>query len=87
MVFQAFDPEPEKIRARHRDRDDIWSDEKLFSQVLFSYKLTPQTILFLGYSDGYEDMVSTTENENVPILDNKRNWLVFSKIGYAFVLS
>jgi hypothetical protein len=27
VAFQAFDPEPEKIRARFRDRDQAWEDD------------------------------------------------------------
>jgi hypothetical protein len=50
----------------------------LFSQLLFSYKLNPQTVVFLGYSDdrlGLEgvDLTQTTQS-------------VFMKIGYAWVL-
>lgn len=49
----------------------------LFTQFLFSYKLNPQTVLFLGYSDnhlGYRGIDIT-----------RRNRTFFLKIGYAFV--
>jgi len=50
----------------------------LFSQVLFSYKINPQTVLFLGYSDDYYgyDGISLKQN----------NRTLFLKIGYALVL-
>jgi len=52
--------------------------KQLFSQILFSYKINPQTVLFLGYSDdyfGYRD---------IPLKQNNRTF--FLKIGYALVL-
>jgi len=50
----------------------------LFSQVLFSYKLNPQTVLFLGYSDNHfgDQDVSLTQRDRT----------VFLKVGYAWVL-
>jgi len=52
--------------------------EKLFTQFLFSYKLNPRTVLFLGYTDnymGYEDIRLTQSNRTF-----------FMKIGYALSL-
>jgi Domain of unknown function (DUF5916)/Carbohydrate family 9 binding domain-like len=52
--------------------------KRLFSQVLFSYKLNPKTVLFLGYSGdsyGYSE---------IPLKQN--NYTFFLKIGYALVL-
>ncbi len=51
--------------------------ERLFSQFLFSYKLNPQTVLFVGYADNREgdQLVDLTE----------RNRTLFFKFGYAFV--
>jgi len=48
-----------------------------FSQLLFSYKLNPQTVLFLGYSDNYAgfDGVDLTQTDRT----------VFAKIGYAIL--
>lgn len=48
----------------------------LFSQVLFSYKINPQTVLFLGYSDDYYGIHVIKQN----------NRTFFLKIGYALVL-
>ncbi|MGE5340607.1 MAG: DUF5916 domain-containing protein [Candidatus Omnitrophota bacterium] len=50
----------------------------LFTQILFSYKINPQTVLFLGYSDNYYGF----ENIGFPRI----NWAVFFKIGYALAL-
>lgn len=50
----------------------------LFSQILFSYKINPQTVLFLGYSDDYYGY------RFIPLKQNNRTF--FLKIGYALVL-
>ena len=55
----------------------------LFSQILISYKINPQTVLFIGYSDywsdnyyGFQDIVELTQLDRT----------VFVKLGYAWVL-
>jgi hypothetical protein len=53
-------------------------DEALFSQLLFAYKLNPQTVLFLGYSD------NQIADEIAPLSRTDRT--LFFKIGYALVL-
>lgn len=52
--------------------------EDVFSQLLFSYKLNAQTVLFAGYSDNRigDEMRSLTATDRS----------VFFKVGYAFVL-
>lgn len=50
----------------------------LFTQFLFSYKINPQTVLFLGYSDNLFG-----SNEMTPIRANRT---FFLKIGYALTL-
>lgn len=50
----------------------------LFTQFLFSYKLNPQTILFLGYSDDYYGY------RTIPM--KQKNRTLFLKVGYAFNL-
>ncbi len=52
-------------------------EEELFSQLLFSYKLHPQTVLLLGYSD-------TSEGTQTIDLTQK-NRAFFLKIGYAWL--
>ena len=52
--------------------------EELFTQLLFSYKINPRTVLFLGYSDdsfGSQDFGLTRSNR-----------AFFFKLGYAWVL-
>jgi len=68
---------------------DYWRDPDLYcfevsekeqcltSQVLFSYKVNPQTVLFIGYSDFHEG------DQDVSIAQMDRT--VFAKIGYAWV--
>ncbi len=63
-LFPDFEVEPES--------------EELFTQLLFSYKINPRTVLFLGYSDdafGSQDFGLTRENR-----------ALFFKLGYAWVL-
>jgi hypothetical protein len=52
--------------------------QTLFSQILFSYKLNPRTVLFLGYSDNYLGFydISLTQTDRT----------LFIKIGYALTL-
>lgn len=50
-------------------------DLSLQSQALFSYKINPRTVLFLGYSDGYGSL-----NE-LDLRQMERTF--FAKIGYA----
>jgi hypothetical protein len=50
----------------------------LFSQLLFSYKLNPRTVLFLGYSDDYYG------NQDFSLRQNDRTFFV--KLGYSWVL-
>ena len=48
------------------------------TQILFSYKINPQTVLFLGYSDDYYGYLQ------IPLTRTNRTF--FLKIGYALVL-
>ncbi|MGE5343968.1 MAG: DUF5916 domain-containing protein [Candidatus Omnitrophota bacterium] len=52
--------------------------KSLFSQILFSYKLNPQTMLFLGYSD------DSYGREQIRLKQTNRTF--FLKIGYALVM-
>jgi hypothetical protein len=51
---------------------------RLFSQYLFSLKLNPRTVLFLGYSDNW------TGNQSIDVRQVNRT--LFLKLGYAWVL-
>jgi hypothetical protein len=52
--------------------------KRFFSQLLFSYKINPQTVLFLGYSDRYlgNQIYSLTQADRT----------FFMKIGYSWQL-
>ena len=52
--------------------------EELFTQLLFSYKLNPQTVLFLGYSD--------TQEGNQLVERTRTVQTFFFKVGYAWIL-
>jgi hypothetical protein len=61
----------------------LYSDDRgpeyqnLFTQLLFSYKLNPSTVFFLGYSD------NSFANQDYEL--TRANRSVFAKIGYAWV--
>ena len=50
----------------------------IFTQFLFSYKINPQTIFYLGYSDNYY------ANQDYNLKQSDRTF--FAKIGYALIL-
>ena len=59
--------------------DPVNSEEQwVTSQLLFSYKINPRTIFYLGYSDGHYG------DQDYDLTQTDRT--VFAKIGYAWVL-
>jgi hypothetical protein len=54
-------------------------EQGLANQLLFSYKLNPQTVFFLGYSDRH-----LSDGLEVPDLTQQSRTLFF-KIGYAWL--
>jgi hypothetical protein len=50
--------------------------QNLFSQILFSYKINPRTVFFLGYSDNYY------ADQDVDFIQTNRT--LFTKLGYSF---
>lgn len=50
--------------------------QTIFTQLLFSYKINPQTVLFLGYSDNYLGMTG------IDVTQTDRTFFV--KLGYAW---
>jgi hypothetical protein len=56
--------------------------EELFTQLLFSYKVNPQTVVFVGYSDNYRGF------DQDPLLANltQSDRTIFVKLGYAWIL-
>lgn len=66
-------------------REDL---ETLASQLLFSYKINPQTLLYVGYSDGYIG-VDLLEDPDQPGVFARRGLEIehrtfFAKMSYAF---
>ncbi|HEX7180293.1 MAG TPA: DUF5916 domain-containing protein [Thermoanaerobaculia bacterium] len=60
------------------DPEDVAPEsERLFTQLLFSYKLNPQTVFFLGYSD------ISLANQRLDL--TRANRTFFLKIGYAWL--
>ena len=63
---------------------ELYSDDRdpeyqgLFTQFLFSYKLNPRTVLFVGYSDNS----AATQDYGF----TKTDRTIFAKVGYAWVL-
>ncbi len=53
-------------------------DRRLFTQLLFSYKFNPRTVLFLGYADNYRG------NQDYSITQSNRTFFV--KLGYAWTI-
>jgi hypothetical protein len=53
-------------------------EQNLFTQFLFSYKLNPRTVFFLGYSD------NSFASSDYGLTQEDRT--IFAKIGYAWVL-
>ena len=51
-------------------------DQNLFGQFLFSYKVNPQTVVFLGYSENN----GATQDFDL----TRRNRTLFAKVGYAW---
>ncbi|MBN2433526.1 MAG: hypothetical protein JXQ27_18810, partial [Acidobacteria bacterium] len=49
-----------------------------FTQFLFSYKINPRTMLYLGYSDNYNG------DQKIPLTQSSRTFFV--KLGYAWRL-
>ena len=59
---------------------------RLFSQYLFSYKLNPQTVLLVGYSDNQIGMPATPLGDSLRLQLGRTDRTFFLKIGYAWVL-
>jgi hypothetical protein len=73
------------VQYTHIDRNvDLYlfpidpESRKLFTQFLFSYKINPQTVLFIGYSDNHFGM------RGIDLTRNDRTF--FLKLGYALAL-
>jgi hypothetical protein len=58
----------------------------LYSQILFSYQINPQTVFYLGYSDNYSnrDYIDEQGRYDNSLIQTNRTF--FTKIGYAWRL-
>jgi hypothetical protein len=54
---------------------------RFFTQLLFSYKVNPQTVVFLGYSDNAVGSLSP-ELDRIDLTRTDRTF--FLKLGYAW---
>lgn len=76
------------VQYRHTDRNpEAYQAEvqpnrqSVFTQFLFSYKVNPQTAVFLGYSDN-RVAFTDAQLERVPLTQMNRS--LFLKLGYAW---
>jgi hypothetical protein len=76
LQFQTTDRNPD-LHISEVDRES----KTAFVQLLFSYKMNPQTVFFLGYSDNREGSLDT-EFQRVPLTQIDRTF--FLKLGYAW---
>ncbi len=75
-ILQSVDYD--RNTSLYNDDDVDPETQSLFSQFLFSYKINPHTVFFLGYSDNYygDQAVNFTQT----------NRTLFAKLGYAFTM-
>lgn len=69
------------------NRENIKANtSNLYTQLLFSYKINPQTVFYLGYSDNYSNRDYTDElgRFDDSLIQTSRTF--FTKIGYAWRL-
>ncbi len=64
--------------AVYEDEDTDPKTQKIFTQFLLSYKINPQTVCFLGYSDDFKGDHETSLTQT--------NRTIFAKVGYAYRL-
>lgn len=64
--------------ALYEDDDVDARTKKIFTQFLLSYKINPQTVFFLGYSDDSKGDHETSLTQT--------NRTIFAKVGYAYRL-
>ncbi|MBA7575567.1 hypothetical protein ES708_17397 [subsurface metagenome] len=68
------------------ERDDVDANStSLFSQMLFSYEINPQTVFYLGYSDNYRNRNYIDQRGRFDDSLTQTNRAFFTKIGYAWL--
>ena len=65
---------------------NVANTRNLYSQFLFSYRINPQTVFYLGYSDNYSNRNYTDEQGRFDDSLIQTNRTFFTKIGYAWRL-
>lgn len=68
-----------RLTLQKQDLDTSLSSERLATQLIYSYKLNPFTLFYLGYSDSFRTQVSSSE-----LLKDGRT--LFMKFSYAWQL-
>jgi len=81
-IFQYYHYKRDVSLYEDEDTDPL--SKGLFTQILFSYKINPQTVFFLGYSDDYYGDHEIGLQK--PLYMVQTNRTVFAKIGYAYML-
>jgi hypothetical protein len=76
------------VQHRHTARDPLAhsvavdrASETALGQLLFSYKVNPQTVLFVGYVDNRRGSIDSSRTE-WPLTQTDRT--LFAKVGYAW---
>ncbi len=57
-------------------------DQSVFAQLLLSYKVNPQSVIFLGYVDNHGGYESSADFREIPL--TQVNQTLFFKVGYAW---
>lgn len=57
-------------------------DESIFAQLLLSYKVNPQSVVFIGYVDNHEGLEDDFDERDIPL--TQVNQTLFFKVGYAW---
>ncbi len=72
------------VQRRLTERPPFPRMGDLFNQLLFSYKLNPQTVLFVGYQDALVDLDPSSVFHTHELVRTDR--FFFLKLGYAWLL-
>jgi hypothetical protein len=81
VQYWDVDRDPD-LYERPRDAEERGA----FTQFLFSYKVNPQTVLFVGYSDDYIGGRGLVDFDGADLDLTQSDRTFFVKIGYAWLL-
>lgn len=74
LIYSAIEHNPDNNRTPVKTRN-----RELGSQLLYSYKINPQTLIYAGYSDA---ALSDDEQEDLTVYQRS----IFLKLSYAWML-